>query len=223
MIGILLALQVNNWNESRKQEVLEKHYLESIKKNLASDTIYFKRRIKESQSLMNNHYQFIHNAYKKQKNTDEFRELANLLWFNSEQFVPQRSAFFEVLNSGHLNILKNRKLKDDLVALYNDYDIASKEIEEFNNFTALQLGSIDLDFAKYWKHYNYIFDENYFFNDSDWSYINNPNSSDFKNVVGLASLYSLKHKSFLPTFIKLKAKSILMINKIDKEIKKLAS
>lgn len=122
VFGILIALQINNWNEGRKKEVLEIQFLKSIKKDLVSDTLYINRRIKDSEKLISNHYQYIHNVYEVQKDSKEFNELANLLWFNSEHFAPQNSTFFEILNSGQLNIFKNGQLKDDFISLYNDYD-----------------------------------------------------------------------------------------------------
>ena len=39
MIGILLALQVNNWNENRKAQIQEMETLRDIKKNLESDIV----------------------------------------------------------------------------------------------------------------------------------------------------------------------------------------
>lgn len=45
MIGILLALQVNNWNENRKAYSKSKTYLTEIVKDLKSDIIEFNRQL----------------------------------------------------------------------------------------------------------------------------------------------------------------------------------
>jgi hypothetical protein len=37
VIGILIALQVNNWNEQRKKEAMEQRYLERLIQDLAGD------------------------------------------------------------------------------------------------------------------------------------------------------------------------------------------
>ena len=184
VFGILIALQIDNWNEGRKQEVIEIQFLKSIKQDLISDTIYFNRRTKQSEDLINNHYQYIHNAYEEQKDMKEFKELISLIWWNSEQFAPQNSTFIEILNSGQLSIFKNRQLKEDIISLYNDYDIVSNHIKEFNEYTAAQLTEIDLAFIRYWKAFSYIFDETYIYNDTEWRYINDPNVSfpKFRNV-----------------------------------------
>jgi len=43
VIGILLALQVNNWNETQKERKFEIKMLSEINKELKSDIIHFKR------------------------------------------------------------------------------------------------------------------------------------------------------------------------------------
>jgi len=218
VIGIIIALQLNNWNEVRKQEVLEIQFLKSIKKDLISDALYLNRRIKDSEKLISNHYQYIHNVYEVQKDSKEFKELANLLWFNSEHFAPQNSTFFEILNSGQLNIFKNGQLKDNFISLYNDYDIASGAMKEYNEFTATELTKINLTFLKYWNPFSYIFDETYSFNDADWRYINDPNTQEFKTIEKLAALYSHKHNEFLLYFIELQSKVKMIINDIESEL-----
>ncbi|MCB0656887.1 MAG: hypothetical protein KDC57_12160, partial [Saprospiraceae bacterium] len=41
ILGILIALQINNWNEKRKEAILEKQILQEIRDNLMLDTTYF--------------------------------------------------------------------------------------------------------------------------------------------------------------------------------------
>ncbi|WP_296705809.1 DUF6090 family protein, partial [Algoriphagus sp.] len=43
VIGILIALQVNNWNENRKAKIKSVNYLVEFKKDLVNDTINFNR------------------------------------------------------------------------------------------------------------------------------------------------------------------------------------
>lgn len=47
MIGILLALQVNNWNEARKQKMADLEFLENLKTELELDTTNLGRRLRE--------------------------------------------------------------------------------------------------------------------------------------------------------------------------------
>ena len=45
MVGILLALQIDNWNEARKDRSTEKQYLERLLHDLQNDTINFESQI----------------------------------------------------------------------------------------------------------------------------------------------------------------------------------
>jgi len=218
VIGILIALQINNWNKNKKQEILEIQFLISIKKDLISDTIYFNRRIRESKILINNHYQYIHIAYEEQKNIKEFQELINHIIWNSEHFSYQNSTFLELLNSGQLGIFKNNKLKEDIISLYKDYDIAENHIREYNEFTAAQLTKVEVTFVKNWGPFSYIFDEPYMFNEIDWNYINDPGAEKFKLLENTVALYSHKHKYFLDYFIEFQGKAKLIIKDIETEL-----
>ena len=45
MVGILLALQIDNSNEARKDRNTEEQYLERLLHDLQNDTIYFESQI----------------------------------------------------------------------------------------------------------------------------------------------------------------------------------
>lgn len=217
MIGILLALQVNNWNEERKLEIVEIQFLKRIKKDLMIDTIYFNKRIKKSQKIIVDHYTYIHDAYKRQKNKKEFMDLIKLLDWDSEHFISQNSTFLELLNTGQLNILKNQELKENLIILYKDYNIASSHIKEYNEYSATLLGKLPFSFNKYWGHLSSIFDEPYMFEKNEWDYINNPSSQDFKYIQNIAAVYSFKNQYILDYFEDLKIKSESILTDIERE------
>ena len=46
VIGILIALSINNWNEGRKGRILELQYLEGIKTDLESDLPHIENRLR---------------------------------------------------------------------------------------------------------------------------------------------------------------------------------
>lgn len=45
VIGILIALQINNWNEDRKAKANEREYLKGIKRDLEQDLVFVQERI----------------------------------------------------------------------------------------------------------------------------------------------------------------------------------
>ena len=61
MVGILLALQVNNWNENSKNKSLETSYLIRISKDLDNDLLEFEATIELAQER-NNRVLFLQQA-----------------------------------------------------------------------------------------------------------------------------------------------------------------
>ena len=53
VIGILIALQINNWNESRKQEVEQIKLLQNFKNSIVSDIESFDHYIEEYGTIHN--------------------------------------------------------------------------------------------------------------------------------------------------------------------------
>ena len=60
VFGILIALQINNWNENQKTKKLELVFLENLQTDLEVDISNFNRRIKDSEDIMEDNYFFIH-------------------------------------------------------------------------------------------------------------------------------------------------------------------
>ena len=50
VIGILIALQVNNWNEERQERIAELNFLSRLREDLIVDNAYFRKRIEEANS-----------------------------------------------------------------------------------------------------------------------------------------------------------------------------
>jgi len=57
MVGIMLALQVNNWNENRKDKIAEKDLLENMLESLKLDSISFNKNLQEAKSIDSLHRQ----------------------------------------------------------------------------------------------------------------------------------------------------------------------
>jgi hypothetical protein len=57
IIGILIALQINNWNETRKSNKIEKEFLTNIYKDLVTDSIQFAYYNQQYKSIEKLHIQ----------------------------------------------------------------------------------------------------------------------------------------------------------------------
>ena len=52
VIGILIALQINNWNEQQKKSKLKNEYVVSLTNDLAKDTIQLNRRLSLNKQMI---------------------------------------------------------------------------------------------------------------------------------------------------------------------------
>ncbi len=124
VIGILIALQINNWNESRKQSTTEKEFITSLKNDLKQDKAFIKRVIKlnepriEAYEILNSDLQNLYNNDRKSLDSI-FKN-----YFRSQRTFYPISGSYEVAVSGNqITIFRNKKLVQKVVKLYNStYD-----------------------------------------------------------------------------------------------------
>jgi hypothetical protein len=160
VIGILIALQINNWNEQRKERAVEINFLKNLKSDLLSE-------------LENNEYFASYRFQKAQassillngaepnsiKDVQEYTALYESV-FIWHTFVPNNNTFKELLSSGNLSFIKNDSIKNALLELDKRYAAITtgenhmrREYETYlydphvNNITAL--GFFDLTETNY--------------------------------------------------------------------------
>lgn len=116
MIGILLALQVNNWNENRKARIFEREILYLIDQNLSRDSVLIS--IELQNAILSNQ---ITDSILNQVELGIYDEQLNI-WMGKvikfERFKSQSSGF-EVLKSKGIDLLSDKKLQVDLINYYD--------------------------------------------------------------------------------------------------------
>ena len=122
MIGILLALQVNNWNESRKERVQEIKLYENLLVSLSADStdvVKFSGLISagmEAQKFfISNSYQELIENYTVQQLEDSIRSIGKI----GASFFPRYSAYNQISNSGFQALLQSEEIKSKLLELYD--------------------------------------------------------------------------------------------------------
>lgn len=119
VIGILIALQINNLNEKRKQNNLEQVYLIALKKEFQNNLEEVNRVIRLNDDLFENARKL--SAYTGPDPPDISEEYFAELYFgtiNAEvQYRPGSGVTNEIINSGKLNIFQNKDIKNALATL----------------------------------------------------------------------------------------------------------
>jgi len=119
VIGILIALQINNLNEQRKQHNQEQDYLIALKREFENNLVEVDRVIKLNASLHKNALEL--STYTGPDTPNITEEKFAKLYFgtvNAEvQYRPGSGVTNEIINSGKLNIFQNKELKNALATL----------------------------------------------------------------------------------------------------------
>ena len=142
MIGILLALQVNNWNQQRKDRVTEIQLCHNLLNSLVADStdlaqiVHFNDMAVGAQELfITNQYEEILNEYSVSELEDEVSKTGVI----ALSFVPRYGAYQEITNNGYLPLINSQKIKNMLVNLYDReyklYQHIDGTIEQMTEFT----------------------------------------------------------------------------------------
>lgn len=130
VIGILIALSINTWNESRKSRIFEKEMLSQIRQNLIQD----KEALKEIYDNGNRAVASIQKILEFDRSRDPEDSiqfwLGNIIRF--DRFQPLTNGY-EVLKSRGLDQISNKDLRFLLGSYYDDQalymDKAIQDIE----------------------------------------------------------------------------------------------
>lgn len=221
VVGILAAFALDNWNEGRKEEILEIQYLNGLKADLTSDTVYYTRRIADSEKAIQDNKRHIRLMYQKQESLEEVKNLISLANWNSEQLTTQNSTYIDLTNSGSLGMISNPVLRDLIINYYRENERASAHIIEFNEVssrTLLQVNFVIQNYNKFQRIVDDLYaDETRYF-EGEWAFINDPVSDKFRTLENALTVYFFKHTEFLDYFITLKKLSVQLIEGIQKEL-----
>ena len=147
MIGILLALQVNNWNETRKQSIIERDLLVGIKENILNNIEYLNEEIRRNQFLSNSSeiaLGALDDDLPHHDSLDLHFARASRIWNIS---FPR--AAFETLKSEGLRLISSNELREQIINLFE------MEYTSLENFTKKKGDdfSSQLLFPVYMKHF----------------------------------------------------------------------
>jgi hypothetical protein len=133
VIGILIALQINNWNESRKDKILEIEYLTRLKDDINFDISWLNKYILDKQdrkvkSLENGNAYYQGNYVIK----DTLKFLNNIGYggiYGNASWSFNTNTYNELLSTGNLRKIENNTLRTEIINYYeynNSIDNTSK-------------------------------------------------------------------------------------------------
>ena len=129
VLGILIALQINNWNEAKSEQVIENAYMKNLLEDLEDDlAIYdtFQNSNKEVYALIDS----IIPSLKSENRNDNVSKLAywsRMVTIKWTIIHTVERTYEQMKSSGHLRLVSNSEVSDAISKYYNS-------LSEFNGY-----------------------------------------------------------------------------------------
>jgi hypothetical protein len=133
VIGILIALQINNWNQNRKINIQETVYLQDLKNDLTFDIETLHGRVTDNKERVHNIDTIIKLISSKKNFTDQDATLlVNMTTklFGESYFIPEKGTINQIQSSSSGSFIKNKTLRDLIFRYYSNSERIEKNMEQ---------------------------------------------------------------------------------------------
>ena len=155
VVGILIALQIDNWSQNRTDKNSEAYYLNQIRMELASDSLTLhqaKMRFAGSLPIIDSLVQELNKNDNMETFNPALRTYLNDVW-GAIYFTANSATFEEMKASAKLGIIEDRVLRNEIVKLYSQLNHTQSVYHENSEFLKpmdVKLSS-DYSLARYLK------------------------------------------------------------------------
>ena len=202
VIGILIALGVNNWNQDKKDQRLGKELLIRIQRDLVKDTLNFKSSIDRNNRLRKDLKSLLVNLYDGVDSIEEVQSMSET-WDQllDQAFSPNDNTYQSILSSGSLGLIANQDLKDAIINLYSDYEETKVLLSSISDWMIGLASNMDshTNFIKFGSTVSDIYTTADMFNEEDFAFLNqkfglkpHPNFSHNHKSGMYTNVYELK-------------------------------
>ena len=123
VIGIMIALSINNWNDYRKDRIEEKNLYKTLIRSLNNDLIDVRDKSVILDSaisaqrifITNNSFESISSKYP----FSEIRDLIVRVAKTSKSFVPNISIYNKIMQNNQIDLIQSDALQMQIMALYD--------------------------------------------------------------------------------------------------------
>ena len=208
VIGIMIALSINNWNEERKEDRLGVQFLKGIRADLQKDIVLVDSVLqvhKKTFSVISSIDSVFHKKhfYQAKINSQFFDKPDTLdfehVFYRNISFRPINSTYNSLIADGNTALIKNKPLLDKIQRIYNEnHQRLASNYEEIKN-----LGS--------------NIGETYSYEKQNWSYTDLKHAKKDKIFHDLVNLTVEKYWYCL-NLLRIKNNSMDVVSLINNEI-----
>jgi hypothetical protein len=122
VIGILIALQINNWNERLKTEMWEEQFLIDLENELNNDLVQL-TEVYTKQKKKGNNFRAVLELIPKSSRADKDKidSLYKIARTGNQTFFPTAGVYNSAMSAGKIENIKSDSLKYAITNLYNRY------------------------------------------------------------------------------------------------------
>lgn len=220
VLGILIALQINNWNHRRLEHALEHSYLKRLQNELTKDTAYLNYSFTQTEWEIKRTTSGLKRAYEIGNNKEGINSLLGQHSFFAEALTINKATYDDLVSTQNLNIIRNDSLRFLIVDYYRNAEKAAKAIDHFNQLAwDLQIEYMSaIPVGKYYPWNVDMFADEKLNYKKDFSFINKPTSYEFKLMETFQLMFLNKHSNLLHFYKDLKIQATEINDLINKEL-----
>ncbi len=132
VIGILIALQINNWNETQKLIKQERQILLELREELETNVKGYENIIQLNDGTIDKTNAFLNDSKQRMIPQDSISKIARL--FNYMPFLIEQPILNNILNSSDEKIIKHKPLLQDFRALKTQYNFVAQTLDYLDTF-----------------------------------------------------------------------------------------
>jgi hypothetical protein len=144
VIGILIALSINNWNENRKSKRVVKEIYRNLEASLVQDSTQVQRILKFNTKSLEVQKELILNE-KHKKSIEIYEnnlvELFENIYLGIYSFFPKKGIYNSIVSKNGMNLINSKQIKTSLINLYDHqyerYDYMDATVESKYNYQLL--------------------------------------------------------------------------------------
>jgi hypothetical protein len=222
VVGILIALSINNWSNNRELRHTEQAYLLSLQSEFKTNLSEVNSTISKNKEIMNDIEKLLTLFDSNVRDTISDKGISDIMYSvfgNSVSYQPSKGVLTDIISSGNLNLIQNEQLRQHLASFESTLEIFELQKNGINSAKEemIRLLNINGSIRKLVIHKGLVFEHQ-----SISDTVNNKNLfilTEFEN--NLLNYYlSIRGANGPKVFGGIKEKIELVLIELDSEIKK---
>ena len=117
VVGILIALSINNWKENQRKASQESYYLKSLRASIIQDTVNFNTKLGDIALTMEEIDQ-ARVKLNQEENEEIWTDKVPRIFMSTYNVNAETSVIEDLKSTGNLNLISNKKLIDSMLIYY---------------------------------------------------------------------------------------------------------